>query len=245
MSDKTNTSTSSMLKQKDKIKNEIKSLQEKIASDEMKLKMLNLELDNINLKINNEKLSKDNVKLEQSAIDANKSNKEMIKRVLVAQKEVKDIKTDFNKNLKKEIKETLKDITLDIKDKIGGAYVYLFELGPTIDLYTSFNVPKDKISSNHFIFKFGRSDNLKSREADHKRDYERFSNVKVKLCHSKECSNKCVSDNEAKIKKWFKDNTYTFVKEVSSEEIKSKKCNELVIIEKKDLKSVKEMYDKL
>jgi hypothetical protein len=216
---------------KTKTQSKIADLEKSIALSQMELKTLKLELDKINLEIEKQKAEKELEKVKKES-----------------EKKIEKIKKEGEKNIEKAKKEIIKEITYEIKDKVCPAFVYLFELGSTIDLCSSFEVPKEKIASGWSIYKFGRTDNLKSRESDHKKDYERFSKVKIKLVHSVECSNKDVSSNETKIKKWFKENSYDFVTKTlvcGEGESKIKKCNELVIIQTKDLKKVKDLYGTL
>ena len=197
-----------------KLKEQKKTIKSKISELEMELKIQNLELDKINLQIDNSSLKK--------SVQDGKINEVKVKESLI------------------------KELGKDLKDKISPGYLYLFELGKTIDLYTTFDVPESKVALGYSIYKFGRTENIISRERDHKRMYKDHSNVKINLVISKECSNKDTVKNENLIKNWFKDKDYTFVKNYKDapEDICSKlsTCKELVIINDKDLKFVKEFY---
>jgi hypothetical protein len=200
-----------------KLKEQKKVLKSKIEELEMQLKIQNLELEKINLQI-------DNATLKKSVQDVKKAtlNEDKIKESII------------------------KEIGKDLKDKICTTYIYLFELGKTIDLYTTFNVPESKVALGYSIYKFGKTENITSRERDHKRLYSNHPNVKINLVISEKCSNKNAFKNEGAIKSWFKDNDYSFVTKFKDapEDLCSKfsTCKELVIIHDKDLKKVKEFY---
>lgn len=189
----------------------------------IKAKIDELEME---LKIQNLELDKINLQIDNASL----------------KKSVQDCKINEVK-----IKESIiKDLSKGMKDMISPGYVYLFELGKTIDLYTTFEVPESKVALGYSIYKFGRTQDIISREREHKRMYSNDLNVKINLVISKECSNKDVVKFESLIKSWFKNNDYDFVKKFKdiSEELclKFQSCKELVIIHDKDLKNVKEFY---
>jgi hypothetical protein len=207
------------------------------------------------------KIKNNKDKLEKLKIDVikceNKEKEELLKKALKDAEEYKKKELKAQKALEQEkekvikakaealeSKAVLKKIGIAATEQIfDKSCVYLFCLGKTSEL-VDFIIPNDKIKSSACIYKFGLTNDITRREGEHKKKYEKFSNVKITLSHQKKCSIIINKENENKLFDMFRKGGFCFVTSLKSAPT-TERFNELVVIEDKDLSKVKKFYDEL
>ena len=103
-----------------------------------------------------------------------------------------------------ESKAVLKKIGIAATEQLyERSCVYLFCLGKTTELI-DFMIPSDKILKSANLYKFGLTNDLPRREGEHKKKYEKYTNVKVNLTHHKKCSIIVNKENENKLFDMFR-----------------------------------------
>lgn len=117
---------------------------------------------------------------------------------------------------------------------------YLLHLDNTLNLKDKFVIPKEKISKEFSIYKFGKAKSIPSRLKEHNGELGKMIGKNLSLIHHKTISTYSHTDAENRIKKMFRDQGYTFIGESLS-----KSHNELVVINDNQIEEVKTFYDLL
>jgi hypothetical protein len=144
-----------------------------------------------------------------------------------------------------EMKQTLSNKMLGVstnavkevckKSIIKISCVYLFSLGTVDKLRESFNIPSN-YDDNMIVIKYGRTDSLERRTAEHEKDYGEIKNVDLRLMKYAFIDNKYTSEAETDLSNFFNYSKYKY---------DFPNRSELAIITKDKINIVEKEYEKI
>ena len=112
--------------------------------------------------------------------------------------------------------------------------VYLFELGKVKDLRETFPSLISNQEDEAIVYKYGRTDNLARRSKEHQCNYGKMKNVNLELQIYSYVDPAYAVRAENKVKGHFK---------FAGKRLMEDNHDELVVLDKEDMKGVREMYD--
>jgi len=171
-----------------------------------------------------------------SEAEAEKVRKEMIKKLSSKESEIEKLKKELQE--KTELIEKTRDAHDLLENPESGCY--LLYLGRTDELKDKFVIPKNKVGKSFGIYKFGKSKSVTRRNVEHDTSFNKLIGRHLEMVHHKIISTYRYTDAENKIKKFFKDNGYTFISESTE-----RSHSELVVICDTEVSEVKKFYDSL
>lgn len=114
--------------------------------------------------------------------------------------------------------------------------IYLFTLGTVASLRKTFNIPTEGYNDNDIIIKYGRTEDLERRTAEHNNDYGKLDNVDLRLLMYSFVNSSYAVDAENDIANFYNYSKYKY-------EIEGR--NEMAIIPKDKIDMVKKEYEKI
>ena len=112
--------------------------------------------------------------------------------------------------------------------------VYLFQLGKVKDLRDTFPSLSSNQDDEAMVCKYGRTDNLARRSGEHERNYGKMNNVSLELLIYSYVDPAYAVKAENRVKEYF---------QFADKNIKEEAYNEIMVLNKDELKRVSDMYN--